>query len=93
MNTMVITPLSTDTMSTSAILSGEGTPHQVIVLAAEGDTWGISGPTFVVLYIVLIAAALIGVMLSRRGIRTEPGHKPAAGWDADPYAVAFLNEG
>jgi uncharacterized protein (TIGR04222 family) len=88
MNTMLTTP-----MSTSTIPSGTSTPDPVAVLAADGDTWGIPGPTFVVLYIVLIVAALVGAMLARREIRAEQGRMPSAGWDADPYAVAFLNEG
>ncbi len=63
------------------------------VLAAEGDTWGISGPTFVVIYLLLAGSLLAVAVLARRAVPTEPGRQPAAGWDADPERVAYLNNG
>ena len=88
MNTVITKP-----MSTSTLLRDTSAPHPVTVLAAEGDTWGIPGSSFVVLYVALIVAALIAAMLARRSIRAEQGRMSSAGWDTDPYEVAFLNEG
>jgi uncharacterized protein (TIGR04222 family) len=88
MTTMLSTP-----MSTSPMLSSPSSPDPITVLAAEGDTWGIPGPTFVVVYTALIVGLLVAAMLARREIRAEPGRTPSTGWEADPNAVAFLNEG
>lgn len=88
-----MTTLLTTTMSTSTILSGSSSPHPVTVLAAENDTWGIPGAAFLVLYIVLIVAALVGATRGRRDIRAERGRLSPDGWHRDPYAVAFLNGG
>ena len=33
-----------------------------------GDTWGISGPTFLLAYVGLAAVVLIGAVRARRGV-------------------------
>ncbi|MDQ2709207.1 MAG: TIGR04222 domain-containing membrane protein, partial [Actinomycetota bacterium] len=76
----------TNTVLTNTVLTNT-------VLAAEGDTWGISGPTFVVIYLLLAGSLLAVAVLARRAVPAEPGRQPAAGWDADPERVAYLNNG
>lgn len=39
------------------------------LLAAKGDTWGISGPAFAGLYLIAAVVFLIGTLLIRRWIR------------------------
>lgn len=68
--------------------------HTTIV-ALPGDTWGISGPDFLLLYWLLICAIPVVAGFARRAIRREP---PPPGADrtpveADPYQVAYLNGG
>ena len=65
----------------------------IAVLAAEGDTWGLAGPTFIQLYLVLIGALGVAAMLARRAVRAEPGRRSVAGWDAEPDRIAYLSEG
>ena len=57
------------------------------VLAAPGDTWGIDGPTFLFLYLVLAAGVLVAATRARRRIagagagRTGAARYPAGGRD------------
>ena len=37
------------------------------------STWGISGPQFLLLYLVLFAVTLLGVVLTRRRVLTSDG--------------------
>lgn len=64
------------------------------VLAAPGDTWGISGPRFLVLYGVLMVVALASVLVVRRfvlgGRLREPYRYPVTEL---PDGVAYLNGG
>ena len=61
-----------------------------MTLAAPGDTWGISGPTFLGLYLALAVAAIVATAIVRsllaRG-HTGPGQR------LTPEQVAFLNGG
>jgi uncharacterized protein (TIGR04222 family) len=64
------------------------------VLAAPGDTWGISGPTFLAFYAALIVVVLVAGVRARRGL-AEPD-RPVADrrdWGERPQDVAFLNGG
>ncbi len=62
------------------------------VLAASGDTWGLSGPTFLVLYGVLLVVVLVAVVLARRrAFRGEDSQVPTV--DLQPAEVAYLAEG
>lgn len=58
----------------------------------SGDTWGISGPTFLVVYLVLAVAA-VGFALARR--RRIAAGDPRGGRELDrrPEDVAYLNGG
>lgn len=62
-------------------------------LAAAGDTWGISGPTFLVGYIALAVVVLIGASVVRRSIANAPAAGSAAGVANRPHDVAYLNGG
>ncbi|MEU7619578.1 TIGR04222 domain-containing membrane protein [Micromonospora rifamycinica] len=62
------------------------------ILAASGDTWGIPGPLFLKLYLMVAAVAVVGTLLHRR--RTTAGPPDAAGTDQlGPQQVAYLNGG
>ena len=56
------------------------------------DTWGISGPGFLLLYLVLLAITLAGVVLARRrALGAPPG--AAVPDRLDRYEAAYLNGG
>jgi uncharacterized protein (TIGR04222 family) len=56
------------------------------------DTWGISGPQFLLLYVALFAVTVPVVVLARRrALAGPPG--AAAPARLDPYEAAFLNGG
>lgn len=62
-----------------------------MVLAAQGDIWGISGPTFLVLYIGAIVAVWILAAIHRRMLFAG-----TRGMDVDrlaPQQIAYLNGG
>ena len=56
------------------------------------DTWGISGPGFLVLYLVLLAVTLAGVVLARRRALGAPAGA-AVPDRLDRYEAAYLNGG
>ncbi|REE99544.1 TIGR04222 domain-containing membrane protein [Thermomonospora umbrina] len=58
-------------------------------LAGAGDTWGISGPVFLGLYLLAAVGAAALVALVRRGIAGRKG----APRDLQPYEVAYLMSG
>jgi uncharacterized protein (TIGR04222 family) len=78
-----------------------------VILAQGGDTWGISGPTFLVGYLIVGAGLYIAALRARRaagtvGAEVRSRHsraftarftRPASGAKGDPYLVAFLNGG
>jgi uncharacterized protein (TIGR04222 family) len=57
------------------------------------DTWGISGPQFLLLYVALFAVTVLGVVLARRRALAVPRHGAAVPARLDPYEAAFLNGG
>jgi uncharacterized protein (TIGR04222 family) len=56
------------------------------------DTWGISGPQFLLLYVALCAVTVLGVVLARRRVLGVP-QGAAAPARLDRYEVAYLNGG
>jgi uncharacterized protein (TIGR04222 family) len=58
-----------------------------------GDTWGISGPTFLLLYAVLAAVVLIASIRARRTIAGSRRTEPVTGIARQPHDVAYLNGG
>jgi uncharacterized protein (TIGR04222 family) len=60
-------------------------------LAAQGDTWGIPGPAFLVLYFAAIAAVLILSAIHRRVLFS--GNRNAPVDRLGPQQVAYLNGG
>lgn len=58
-----------------------------------GDTWGISGPTFLFLYAVLAAAVLIASIKVRRTIAGSSRDEPVSAIARQPHDVAYLNGG
>ncbi|WP_433343288.1 TIGR04222 domain-containing membrane protein [Micromonospora sp. CA-111912] len=61
------------------------------VIAAPGDTWGISGPTFLWVYLLAALVVVVGSIVHRRRVLAGP---PAADvGQLGPQQVAFLNGG
>jgi len=60
------------------------------VLAATGDTWGISGPTFLGLYAALAVGAVIATVLARRSLVRSPASAVRLN---NPDDVAYLHAG
>ena len=58
-----------------------------------GDTWGISGPTFLLAYVVLAAVVLIAAVRARRGVAKSDRTEPVSGISTRPHDVAYLNGG
>jgi uncharacterized protein (TIGR04222 family) len=64
------------------------------VLAATGDTWGISGPVFLELYAALAIITGIITVLARRSLARSHAPAPAPETDlVDPDYVAYLHDG
>jgi uncharacterized protein (TIGR04222 family) len=62
--------------------------------AEAGDTWGISGPAFVWLYLAVAGVVLAGVLLTQYStLGPRPGIEAPGteALDADPYLVAVLD--
>ena len=56
------------------------------------NTWGISGPQFLLLYLVAFAVTVLGVVLARRrALASDDGAAGPA--HLDPYEAAELNGG
>ncbi|WP_300011351.1 TIGR04222 domain-containing membrane protein [Pseudonocardia sp.] len=64
-----------------------------MALAMTGDTWGISGPTFLVAYLVLTAAVLLATMRARRALADPRPDRPFGDPGAHPHDVAHLHGG
>ncbi|MFJ6196525.1 TIGR04222 domain-containing membrane protein [Micromonospora sp. NPDC092111] len=61
------------------------------VIAAPGDTWGIPGPLFLKLYLMVAVVAVVGTVLHRRRLTAGPD---SVGVDQlGPQQVAYLNGG
>ena len=56
------------------------------------DTWGISGPGFLLLYLILLAVTVAGVVLARRRVLAAPDGA-AVPARLDRYEAARLNGG
>ena len=56
------------------------------------DTWGISGPTFLLAYVVLAFAVVVAAVRTRRAL-TDSAQRPTGRLDERPYDVAYLNGG
>src|SRR5688572_16962227 len=62
-------------------------------LAAAGDTWGISGPTFIVGYLVLAVVVFVLATATRRARTNPPGSRSTGDLSARPHDIAYLNGG
>jgi uncharacterized protein (TIGR04222 family) len=59
----------------------------------SGETWGISGPTFLLAYVVLAVAVIVAAVRARRALTDTSAERPASRLDDRPYDVAYLNGG
>jgi uncharacterized protein (TIGR04222 family) len=64
-----------------------------VVLAAAGDTWGISGSSFIVMYLVIAAAVWVATTRARRALADPRPRRAAADLTGRPHDVAYLNGG
>ena len=64
-----------------------------MTLEATAETWGISGPTFLLVYLVLAVAVWIAGTQTRRMLADPRATGPAADVTAHPHDVAYLNGG
>ncbi len=58
-----------------------------------GETWGISGPAFLLFYIVLAVVALIASIRARRAVTRTGSAEPVLAIRTRPHDVAYLNGG
>ncbi|MGH3588528.1 MAG: TIGR04222 domain-containing membrane protein, partial [Pseudonocardia sp.] len=61
--------------------------------AATAETWGISGPTFLLAYLLLAVAVGIAVTRARRALAEPATASLPGGLTANPHDVAYLNGG
>src|SRR4051812_31694326 len=64
-----------------------------MVIAAATDTWGISGPDFLVGYGVLAVLVTGYCSVRRRALTGGPTGVPVADWSRRPHDLAYLNGG
>ena len=57
------------------------------------NTWGISGPRFLLLYVALLAVTVLVVVVARRRVLADPGEGTVTPTRLDPYEAAYLNGG
>lgn len=62
-------------------------------LGGPGDTWGLSGPAFLFIYLMLVAGVWIAGAQARRTIAGAPMTRPGIDAAARPYDIAYLNGG
>jgi uncharacterized protein (TIGR04222 family) len=64
-----------------------------MTLAATGDTWGVSGPSFLVAYLLIAVAIWVAGFRARRALADPRATSPAGDMTARPHDVAYLNGG
>jgi uncharacterized protein (TIGR04222 family) len=64
-----------------------------VTLAATGDTWGISGPTFLLAYLVIAIAVWVAGHRARRALAETRATSPVGDVTARPHDIAYLNGG
>jgi uncharacterized protein (TIGR04222 family) len=62
-------------------------------MVPAGDTWGISGPQFLFVYVVLAVVVTVAQVRMRRALADVPAGHPVGRPDERPYDVAYLNGG
>jgi uncharacterized protein (TIGR04222 family) len=62
-------------------------------LAATGDTWGISGSTFILVYVLIAVIVLIASTRARSAVAARRSGTDVSDLHARPYDVAYLNGG
>lgn len=64
-----------------------------MTLAATGGTWGISGPTFLLAYLVIAIAVWVAGHRARRALAETRATSPVGDVTARPHDIAYLNGG
>ena len=65
--------------------------HMMISAAAPADTWGISGPTFLLLYVAAAGLLILAAMVQRAVVFA--GRRDLAATQLSPQQAAYLNGG
>ena len=63
------------------------------MIPSDNDTWGISGPAFLLAYVVLAVAAGVTAVLTRRRLADGSSQRRVSRPDGRPYDVAYANGG
>lgn len=61
--------------------------------AATADTWGISGPEFLLVYLVIATAVLVAGTRARRALADPRATSPVGDLTARPHDISYLNGG
>jgi uncharacterized protein (TIGR04222 family) len=61
--------------------------------AATADTWGISGPEFLLVYLLIAAAVLVAGTCARRALADPRATSPVGDLTARPHDISYLNGG
>lgn len=61
--------------------------------AATADTWGISGPEFLLVYLAIAAAVLVVGTRARRALAGRRATSPVGDLTARPHDISYLNGG
>jgi uncharacterized protein (TIGR04222 family) len=64
-----------------------------MITAAAADTWGISGPDFLLGYAGLAVLATGYCLVRRRALTAGPDRPPVTDWSRRPHDLAYLNGG
>jgi uncharacterized protein (TIGR04222 family) len=65
----------------------------VALAAATAETWGISGPSFLLVYLLIAVAVGVAGVRARRALAEPATTGPAGDLTAHPHDVAYLNGG
>ena len=63
------------------------------MIPSDHDTWGVSGPTFLLAYLVVAIAVIGAAVLTRRSLAGAAAERPVTRMHERPYDVAYLNGG
>ena len=63
------------------------------MIPSDNDTWGISGPAFLLAYVVLVVAVGVTAVRTRRRLADGSSQRRVTRLDGRPYDVAYVNGG
>ena len=63
------------------------------MIPSDNDTWGISGPAFLLAYVVIAVAVGVTAIRTRRRLADGSSQRRVTRLDGRPYDVAYVNGG